>query len=100
MESVDDSVGRIRQRLEELKLATNTILVFTSDNGGLVLGGTNAPTRNLGLRSGKGDVYEGGVRVPLMVAGADVTKPGTTQTNVEGVFVPGDAGRGQCGRDR
>lgn len=78
LESVDDSVGRIRQRLEELKLATNTVLVFTSDNGGLVLGGTNAPTRNTGLRSGKGDVYEGGVRVPLIVAGAGVTKPGTT----------------------
>lgn len=78
LESVDDSVGRIRQRLDELKLATNTVLVFTSDNGGLVQGGTNAPTRNIGLRSGKGDAYEGGVRVPLIIAGSGVAKPGTT----------------------
>jgi len=66
LESVDDSVGRLRAKLEELHLAEQTLVIFTSDNGGLILGGTNAPTSNAPLRSGKGSPYEGGVRVPLV----------------------------------
>ncbi|MBI2947914.1 MAG: sulfatase [Verrucomicrobia bacterium] len=67
LESVDDALGRIRAKLDELKLSDRTIIVFTSDNGGLILGGKNAPTSNAPLRSGKGSPYEGGVRVPLIV---------------------------------
>jgi arylsulfatase A len=78
LESVDDSVGRIRSRLTELGLSTNTVVIFTSDNGGLVLGGDTKSTSNFPLRSGKGDAYEGGVRVPLIVHWPGVTKPGST----------------------
>ena len=71
--SVDESVGRILQTLDELGLADNTVVVFTSDNGGV--GGylaegikrANAITDNAPLRSGKGSLYEGGTRVPLIV---------------------------------
>lgn len=74
VESVDDSVGRILGRLEELKLAENTVVFFTSDNGGLVL---NNVTSNRPLRAGKGSAYEGGVRVPLFVKWPGVTQPGS-----------------------
>jgi len=69
LESVDDSVGRIVRKLDELKLADNTLLIFTSDNGGLAtLEGMKTPaTINSPLREGKGYLYEGGVRVPLIV---------------------------------
>jgi len=63
VESVDDSVGRIRAKLDALGLSQNTVIVFTSDNGGLIL---NQVTSNLGLRDGKGSAYEGGVRIPLI----------------------------------
>ena len=73
VESVDDSVGRILRKLEELKLESETIVFFTSDNGGLVLRDT---TSNLPLRAGKGSAYEGGVRVPLIIKWPGVTKAG------------------------
>ncbi len=72
VESVDDSVGRILRKLEELKLSENTIIIFTSDNGGLI-----GCTSNVPLRAGKGSAYEGGVRVPLIVKWPGVTKPGS-----------------------
>ena len=72
VESVDDSVGRILRKLEELKLSENTIILFTSDNGGLIGCTSNAP-----LRVGKGSAYEGGVRVPLIVTWPGVTTPGS-----------------------
>jgi arylsulfatase A-like enzyme len=71
LESVDDSVGRLMERLEALKLSENTIVVFTSDNGGLL-----AATSNVPLRAGKGSAYEGGVRVPLIVKWPGVSKAG------------------------
>ena len=74
IESVDDSVGRILGKLDELGLTDSTVIVFTSDNGGLVL---NQVTSNLPLRAGKGSTYEGGVRVPLFVKWPAVTKPGS-----------------------
>ncbi len=77
VESVDDSVGRVMKQLDDLKLADNTVVLFTSDNGGLILGGN---TVNLGLRAGKGSAYEGGVRVPLIIRWPGVVKPGTTNT--------------------
>jgi arylsulfatase A-like enzyme len=60
--SVDDSVGKIRETLKRLKLSDNTIIVFTSDNGGLPKVTDNSPHRD-----GKGSAYEGGVRVPFII---------------------------------
>jgi arylsulfatase A len=75
IESLDESVGRIMQKLEELKLAESTLVIFTSDNGGLML---NQVTSNVPLRAGKGSAYEGGVRVPLIVRYPPLIKPGAT----------------------
>lgn len=73
VESVDDSVGKIVGELERLKLIDKTVIVFTSDNGGLL-----GSTYNIGMRAGKGSPYEGGVRVPLIVRWPGVTQPATT----------------------
>lgn len=66
LESIDRAVGRVLDTLEEAGLAGQTLVIFTSDNGGLVLG-QEPPTSNAPLRAGKGSPYEGGVRVPLIV---------------------------------
>jgi arylsulfatase A-like enzyme len=80
IESVDAGVGRLLKRLDELKLTDKTLVIFTADNGGLCTAeGPNTPaTINSPLREGKGYLYEGGVRVPLIVRGPGVAKPGTT----------------------
>jgi arylsulfatase A-like enzyme len=77
IESLDDGIGKILAKLNELKLADNTIVIFTSDNGGLAtLEGANTPaTSNAPLREGKGHLYEGGIRVPLMVRWPAAIKP-------------------------
>jgi arylsulfatase A len=62
VESIDDSVGRVTSTLEKLNLADNTIIIFTSDNGGFWKATNHAP-----LRANKGAYYEGGIRVPLIV---------------------------------
>jgi arylsulfatase A len=82
IESVDQSVGRVLKKLEDLKLADNTFVVFTSDNGGLsVIEGPNTPaTINSPLREGKGFLYEGGIRVPWIIKWPGVTKAGTVST--------------------
>jgi arylsulfatase A-like enzyme len=77
IESVDESVGQIMHKLEQLNLAERTVIVFTSDNGGLLGNPQNPITSNLPLRAGKGSAYEGGVRVPLIIAWPGVTKPGS-----------------------
>ena len=100
--SVDESVGRVMQTLDDLKLTDNTLLIFTSDNGGV--GGYNRAnglqrdpgmeakgkkakgaddngggiTDNAPLRSGKGSLYEGGTREPFIARWPGVTKPGST----------------------
>jgi arylsulfatase A-like enzyme len=71
LECIDRGVGQIRDRLRELGLAENTILVFTSDNGGEDRVTSNAP-----LREGKSCLYEGGIREPLIVHWPGVTRPG------------------------
>jgi len=75
VESVDDALGTIRATLKRLKLEENTIIVFTGDNGGLILRNDKA-TDNSPFRVGKGSAYEGGVRVPLIVCWPGVTKSG------------------------
>jgi arylsulfatase A len=80
IESLDESVGRVLKKLDELKLAGRTLVIFTSDNGGLcVTGGPNTPaTINKPLREGKGYLYEGGIREPLLVRWSGVVEPGST----------------------
>ncbi len=74
VENLDENVGRLLKKLTELGLDRNTVVFFTSDNGGLA-NGRNAPSCNLPLRMGKGWPYEGGIREPLIVRWPDVTKP-------------------------
>ncbi len=76
VESVDHSMGRLLDKLQALNVLDNTIIFFTSDNGGLVHQ-YPPPTSNDPFRSGKGDVYEGGTRVPLIVYWPEKTKPQT-----------------------
>ncbi len=83
---MDDSVGTLMAKLDEVKLSDNTIVFFCSDNGGLI-----GPTSNKPLRAGKGSAYEGGVRVPLIVKWPGVTKPGSVcVTPVIGAIICGD----------
>jgi arylsulfatase A-like enzyme len=69
IETLDDTVGRLLTKLDELKLAEKTIVVFTSDNGGLHVPELTHPrvTHNTPYRAGKGYVYEGGLRIPLII---------------------------------
>jgi arylsulfatase A len=69
VESVDDSVGRLARKLDQSGLGDNTVFMFTSDNGGLSApeGPDTPATDNTPLRAGKGYLYEGGLRVPLIV---------------------------------
>ncbi len=74
---LDRNVGRILGVLDELDLTKNTIVVFYSDNGGLASDAAQTP-----LRSGKGFLYEGGIRVPLIVRWPGVVKPGKVSDDV------------------
>ncbi len=78
IEQLDTGIGRVLAALETNGLADKTIVVFMSDNGGLVTSEGGYPTSNLPLRAGKGWPYEGGVREPMIVVAPGVTKPGST----------------------
>ncbi|OYW73961.1 MAG: sulfatase [Verrucomicrobia bacterium 12-59-8] len=75
VEAMDAAVGKVLAKLDELGLAKKTIIIFTSDNGGLSTS-EGSPTSNLPLRGGKGWLYEGGIREPLIVRWPGVVKPG------------------------
>lgn len=78
---MDDAVGRVISKLKEKGLYDNTIIVFTSDNGGLSTE-AGSPTSNTPYRAGKGWGYEGGTRVPIIIRWPGVTKAGTTNSTI------------------
>jgi arylsulfatase A-like enzyme len=110
LRSVDESLGRVLDKLDELELTDNTLFIFYSDNGGNThsnvpgtakidraeqagnpmlkdwrkWAGDQPPTDNAPLREGKGRIYEGGVRVPLMVRWPGRIQPGSTSDAIVG----------------
>ena len=112
LKSVDESLGRLTARIDELGLTDNTLFIFYSDNGGNTHSNTyddsklaqikeghpkfafiqdwrkwaggEPPTNNAPLREGKGRIYEGGQRVPLMVRWPGHIRPGTTSDAIVG----------------
>ncbi|MHC4122750.1 MAG: sulfatase [Planctomycetota bacterium] len=80
VESVDQSIGKIIKKLKALGLNKNTVVIFMSDNGGVATYHKSygkAPTANVPLREGKGWLYEGGIREPMIIKWPGVTKPGS-----------------------
>ncbi|MGL4554415.1 MAG: sulfatase [Gemmataceae bacterium] len=84
IETLDDSVGRLLKHLDDRKLADDTVVVFVSDNGGLHVPELrdDAPTHNTPYRAGKGFLYEGGLRVPLIVRWPGRVTPGVNHAAV------------------
>lgn len=79
VEQMDDAVGLVLKTLDEAGLADNTIVIFTSDNGGVAAGDAFA-TSNLPLRAGKGYQFEGGIREPYFIKAPGLTEPGAVTT--------------------
>ena len=79
MESMDENIGRLLSRLDEKGLRENTIIFFTSDNGG-----HKPATDNTPLRGHKGDLYEGGIRVSCIAEGPGVAKGVVSDTPIHG----------------
>ncbi len=83
IERMDNSVGRVVSKIKELGLENNTAVIFFSDNGGLSSvyseehGASITATSNLPYRGGKSQIYEGGIRVPLIIKWPGVTAPGS-----------------------
>jgi len=74
--SVDENIGKLIAEIKSLDLEKNTVIIFTSDNGGLSTS-EGSPTCNYPLRAGKGWLYEGGIRVPLIIKYPGKVKSGT-----------------------
>jgi len=85
VEAMDFNVGKIINTLEKLNLTKNTLIIFTSDNGGL-----HTVSKQTPLKHGKGSYYEGGTRVPLIISWKNKIKPRlTTETPVNNIdFYP------------
>lgn len=82
LESLDEGVGRIINALRQMQIEKNTIVIFTSDNGGVGLAELGPTPTNLApLRAWKGHVYEGGIRIPLIVNWPDKIKPSQVNDN-------------------
>ena len=75
--AVDDSVGTLLAKLNELGLSDDTVVIFFSDNGGLSTKAKMGPGSNSPLRAGKGWLYEGGVREPTIIRAPGVTQAGS-----------------------
>ena len=84
LQSMDESLGRLLDTLDELKLAEDTIIIFFSDNGGNMYSTVEGrpPTNNHPLRGGKGIIYEGGVREPCVVVWPGAVKPGSRSAEI------------------
>ena len=84
VESMDDAIGTLIDTLDRLRIADNTIIIFTSDNGGNMyneVDGTT-PTSNAPLRGGKATIFEGGTRVPCVVVWPGITTAGTRSSAI------------------
>jgi arylsulfatase A-like enzyme len=75
VEAMDQAVGVVLAKLDELNLSERTVVIFMSDNGGLSTS-EGWPTANVPLRAGKGWLYEGGIREPMLIRAPGVTRPG------------------------
>ena len=84
VESLDDAVGALTGTIDELGITDDTIIVFFSDNGGMVhrFDGGTVVTSNAPLRWGKSSIYEGGVREPLIVVWPGTAEPGSKSGEV------------------
>jgi len=85
VEGMDKSLGDLMDYLDKVGLSDDTYILFLSDNGGLTTTpqrGGMAHTQNLPLRMGKGSLYEGGIRIPMIAAGPGITKASTSNQYV------------------
>lgn len=84
IEKMDESLGRMLDKLEELGLMENTLIIFFSDNGGNMYDVVNGnyPTNNYPLKFGKGNIHEGGIRVPCIMTWKDKIEPNSVSNEM------------------